>query len=75
MSHALHPAQIALLNEQVSLPILARASVNFAVIVTKWTTLRRTRKALLKLDTIQLNDIGLTRAQAHAEAAKPFWQA
>ncbi|WP_374991480.1 DUF1127 domain-containing protein [Bradyrhizobium sp. LHD-71] len=34
----------------------------------------RQRKALSKLDDRLLNDIGKTRQQADAEAAKPFWK-
>ena len=36
--------------------------------------LRRQRRALARLDTDQLADLGLTRAQALREAARPFWQ-
>lgn len=33
-----------------------------------------TRRALLELDDAQLQDIGLTREQARAEALLPFWK-
>ena len=33
-----------------------------------------TRRALLELDDAQLQDIGLTREQARAEALRPFWR-
>jgi uncharacterized protein YjiS (DUF1127 family) len=33
-----------------------------------------TRRALLELDEAQLKDVGLTRAQALAEALRPFWR-
>jgi uncharacterized protein YjiS (DUF1127 family) len=36
---------------------------------------RRSRRALLALSDDLLKDIGLSRAQAIAEGAKPFWQA
>lgn len=32
-----------------------------------------TRRALLYLDDAQLQDVGLTRAQAQREALRPFW--
>ena len=32
------------------------------------------RRQLLQLDEKQLQDIGLTRAEALREAAKPFWK-
>jgi uncharacterized protein YjiS (DUF1127 family) len=34
----------------------------------------RQREALLTLDDHLLDDIGVTRRQANAEAAKPFWK-
>jgi uncharacterized protein YjiS (DUF1127 family) len=34
----------------------------------------RQREALLRLDDHLLEDIGVTRQQANAEAAKPFWK-
>ena len=75
MSHALHPAQIALLSAQDTLPVSARWLVKAAIIVTKWDMRRRTRKSLMNLDHDQLHDIGLTRSQAVEEAGKSFWQA
>lgn len=75
MSHALHPAQIAVLNSQSHLPFLAGFAVRFAVAVTKWDMRRRTRKHLRDMPPHLLKDIGLDRHAAHAEATKPFWQA
>ena len=37
--------------------------------------LRRQRARLARLDEDQLRDIGLTRAEADAEANRPFWDA
>lgn len=37
--------------------------------------LYRQRRALAALDDHQLRDLGLTRAQAEAEAARPLWDA
>ena len=34
---------------------------------------RRSRRALLRLNDDQLKDIGLSRADAHGEASRPFW--
>lgn len=75
MSHTLHPAHIALLSMQDTLPVSAQWFVKAAVVVTQWDIRRKTRKALVKFDHYQLHDIGLTRRQALEEAAKPFWQA
>lgn len=74
MSPALHSAQIALLNSQNRLPTMAHALIFAAVMVTKWDRLRRTRKALTKLEPHQLADIGIERSSAAHEAQKPFWR-
>jgi uncharacterized protein YjiS (DUF1127 family) len=34
----------------------------------------RERQALMQLDARDLKDMGMTREQAKAEAAKPFWK-
>ena len=39
-----------------------------------WRARARQRRALAMLDDTRLRDIGLTREQAEAEAAKPFWE-
>ncbi len=38
-------------------------------------TLHRSRRSLTRLDDRLLQDIGLTRAEAEAEAARPLWDA
>lgn len=38
-------------------------------------TVRRQRAALRKLDDAALHDLGLSRAQAESEAARPVWDA
>lgn len=73
-SPTLHPAQIALLNSQVRLPVLAQIAVNVAVLVTKWDMMWRTRKALGQLDDHLLSDVGLTPREARREADKRFYQ-
>ena len=40
-----------------------------------YLALRRQRRALRQLDANGLSDIGLTQAQAEAEARRPFWDA
>ncbi len=37
--------------------------------------LHRQRRALARLDDDALQDIGITRAQAQAEASRPIWDA
>ena len=38
-----------------------------------WIERSRNRRALAKLDDHLLRDIGISRARAEREAAKPFW--
>ncbi|HCI46268.1 MAG TPA: DUF1127 domain-containing protein [Rhodospirillaceae bacterium] len=40
-----------------------------------WNTRRRQRQQLRTLPDNMLRDIGVSRLDAEAEAAKPFWQA
>jgi uncharacterized protein YjiS (DUF1127 family) len=56
-------------------PIVARWALAFAVMVTKWDTRYRTRKALHRLTDDQLKDIGIERDVAYTEARRPFWRA
>ncbi len=43
-------------------------------IIQTWIERSRTRNALANLDDHFLNDVGITRAQATEEIAKPFWR-
>ena len=42
--------------------------------IAGWIERRAQRRALANLDDRLLNDIGKTRAEANAEAKKPFWR-
>ena len=42
--------------------------------IRRWRDRAETRRALRDLDAHLLKDVGLTRAQALNEAAKPFWK-
>ena len=77
MAHATtpHSRSLAYLNEVKEMPTVAVLAVEFAVCVSKWTTRRRTRRALKQLSLWQLADVGLTPEQARDEAAKVFWRA
>ena len=44
-------------------------------IVRLWHERSRQRSHLAELPDYLLHDIGVTRAEAQAEVAKPFWQA
>ena len=42
--------------------------------LAEWKMRSATRQALSRLDDRGLADVGLTRAKARVEAAKPFWK-
>ena len=42
--------------------------------IARWMTRRAERQQLAALSDALLDDIGLSRAEARREAAKPFWQ-
>lgn len=48
-------------------------NISFLRIVRNLGAIQRQRKNLGKLDQAALDDIGVTRAQADAEASKPVW--
>jgi uncharacterized protein YjiS (DUF1127 family) len=51
--------------------ILARS---FSILLI-WVERARQRRDLRELEQYRLDDIGVTREQANAEAGKPFWRA
>lgn len=55
------------------LPLTAVFAVKVAALITQWDHRHRSRNALRTLDDYMLEDVGLTRAQAHKEAQRPFW--
>ena len=42
--------------------------------LTEVLDVARQRRQLARLDAHRLNDLGLTKAEAAVEAARPFWQ-
>ena len=55
----------------------ARFSIGLKSLIeplASWRARAKQRHELLVLDDRLLSDIGISRAQAEAEAAKPFWQ-
>jgi Domain of unknown function (DUF1127) len=68
-------------SEPSFLPVLARVALRgmgeacrrVADIGLVWTDRARQRRQLAELSDHMLRDIGLTRADAWAEADKPFW--
>ena len=58
-------------------PALACAPRRISLLdrITRARALWRSRKALATLSAAQRADVGLTRDEATAEAARPFWDA
>lgn len=57
------------------LPPMAGLMFAAALTLALWDMRARSRRALAALPAERLDDLGLTRADARAEAAKPFWRA
>jgi uncharacterized protein YjiS (DUF1127 family) len=49
------------------------AGVRLALALLRWRELAQQRRRLLALDDRMLKDIGITRADARREGARPFW--
>ena len=52
----------------------AQALRKVAATIATWIERSRMRRRLLALDDRMLRDVGISRAEVHGEAAKPFWQ-
>lgn len=75
MTHVTEYASpLAYLNSRPALPMVAEMAIGFAVLVTKWSVRRRTRRQLIQLNAHQLRDIGLHREEAMREGTLPFWR-
>jgi uncharacterized protein YjiS (DUF1127 family) len=70
----LSPDTLAYLGAARDVPTLARFAVEFAACLSRWSTRRRTRRALEQLEAWQLSDVGLTPLDARDEATKAFWR-
>ena len=55
------------------LPTSAQVLIWIAATLTRWSLNRRTRRTLAGLTDWELDDIGVSRDQAEAEARKPFF--
>ena len=74
-SRALISSDLAFLDAQRPMPILAMLAVRVAVTSSKWAARHRTRTSLKHLDSHLLRDIGVTPDVADIEANKRFWRA
>ncbi|MEM6761033.1 MAG: DUF1127 domain-containing protein [Pseudomonadota bacterium] len=73
-SHSTFATDMAYLATQTRVPAAAALAVRVAVTLSKWATIRRTRVALGRLPDYLLQDVGITRAEAKAEAERVFWR-
>ncbi len=69
-----HSSHLAYLNNRPALPMVAELAIGVAVLATKWSVRKRGRRQLMRLDTHQLHDIGLSREEAMREGTLPFWR-
>ncbi len=56
-------------------PDLLHRRYSFIEVLKFWYQRSQERRHLLELEERYLTDMGISRSQALAEAAKPFWQA
>jgi uncharacterized protein YjiS (DUF1127 family) len=54
---------------------LRKGGVWLVLALLRWQELAQQRRRLLALDDRMLKDIGITRADASREGARPFWDA
>ncbi|KMK67368.1 DUF1127 domain-containing protein [Puniceibacterium sp. IMCC21224] len=73
MTQTAHAAHIDFLGSQTRLAPVPAFALYLAVVVTKWSMLRRSRRALSHLEQHLLDDIGLNRQAAQDEARRMFW--
>jgi uncharacterized protein YjiS (DUF1127 family) len=67
--------EIALnLADRAQLPVASTLALQFANAVVTWSDRSKQRRSLSKLSDQELDDIGVSRTRATAEANKRFWQ-
>ncbi|MCV6585040.1 MAG: DUF1127 domain-containing protein [Marinibacterium sp.] len=71
---AYHSQTFTQLIAQDRLPLVAKAAVRFAYVVTVWDQRHRGRVALKHLDPHLLRDIGVAPEDARRESSRHFWQ-
>lgn len=73
MTQTAQTAHLDFLGSQTRLVPLAAGALYLAVVLTKWSMLRRTRRALTRLEPHLLRDVGLDPQSARDEARRFFW--
>ncbi len=74
MAQTSHNPHLAFLSAERTLAPQAAFALYVAVVLTKWSSRHRTRRALGRLEPHQLKDIGLHPSDARAEANRMFWR-
>ncbi len=57
----------------INAPVAAPKATGFFTLISQMIALHKQRKALADMDDAQLHDLGLSFAEAQAEAARPAW--
>ncbi|MEY1556285.1 DUF1127 domain-containing protein [Yoonia sp. R2331] len=57
----------------INTPVIAAKPAPVSGLIGKLIALHKQRKALARMDDAQLHDLGLTFAEAQAEASRPLW--
>jgi len=69
------PARWAPVPRRTAFAALGAALAGIVPVLRLWLQRIETRRALAKLDTERLRDVGLSAAEARRECRKPFWRA
>lgn len=69
------PARWATAPRRAAFAALGAALAGLVPVMRLWLQRIETRRALAKLDTERLQDVGLSAAEARRECRKPFWRA
>ena len=65
---------MAIVPAEATLPSVGRTRFGILLRLVGRAARHRQRRVLAELDDALLRDIGVTRAEARAECAKPFWR-
>ncbi len=73
MAHTAPRIALADLSATPSPSMLAVMAQRAAAVLSRWSNRHRSRRALARLDERMLQDIGVDRHAAQAEARRHFW--
>lgn len=67
-------AQLSFLSARTTLSLATRVAVSVAYTFAVWDQRYRSRLIMREMSESQLEDIGVTRAEMHREAGRPFFR-